>query len=141
MKNTKMLFLLMATMVISVNAITINFQQLIQKDVDAMHKAEKSLYDVITNCDNADGNHELRMNDLRDNSRDLSVSEFNHIVGLQLEYAVKKYNKHHQCNDCRDTVMFVMASDFVLSRAEHAGKGDMSVMDLRKELTIARDNK
>lgn len=140
MKNTKMLFLLMATMVISVNAITINFLQLIQKDVDAMQKAEKSLYDAITNCDNADGNHELRMDDLRDNSRDLSVSQFNHILKTQLEY-VNQHHRYHRCNDCREIAMFVIGANFDLSKAEHAGKGDMSVMDLRKELTIARDNK
>jgi len=157
MKNLKMLFLSALAIVASISAV--DLQQLTEKDVAAMQKAEQSLYNVINNCDKADGNHQLRMNDLRDNTWDLSVSRFNHILRLQFEQDVSvdveeilddvfvarfaqlygKYNKsHYLCNDCREIAAFVVGANFDFSKAEKEGKGDMLVIDFVEEKNKTR---
>jgi len=157
MKSSKVLFLSTLAIVASVSAV--DLQQLTEKDLCAMHKAEQSLYNVINNCDKADGNHKSRMNDLRDNTWGLSVSQFNNILRLQFDQDVSvegeeilddvfvarfvqlyaKYNKsHYLCNDCREIAAFVVGANFDFSKAEKEGKGDMLVIDFVEEKNKTR---
>jgi hypothetical protein len=98
----------------------------------SMQKIQKAVVDVIKNCHTNDGKHELRMNALKDSTYNMSAIDNKRVLELYADSAQWKAFQY-QCNDCTDIDLFIHASVCFFSKVIEAGRGDMSVKDLRNE--------
>src|SRR5436190_13975827 len=110
MKNTKMLFLLVGTIMSAMlnghiiddgnhiydhkqlglaKATATLFRNYFLKTnaSDISPKAIHSLYNAIDDCDKTNYDHESRMNELRNNSQNVSISDFRRLLRSQQEFA------------------------------------------------------
>jgi hypothetical protein len=98
---------------------------------ESMQKAHQAFADVIENCHKNDGKHALRMDVLKDSTYNLSAIDNKRVLDLHAESAQWKALQYYQCNDCKDIDLFVYAGVYFFSKEIEAGRGNISLKDLR----------
>jgi hypothetical protein len=134
MKSIKLL--LLSTLMFVVPAVAIDLQQ---SRKEAIQKADSAISSAINYCSVTDG-HELRMEEIRNNTYKLSA--------LEINYILKKHDRSsfdnaylYRCGNCDDIRSFVRDGIYASSDAIEQGRGHMSAMDLRNEYQKRTENK